>query len=146
MKTKALAIDEIWVTPQRLKFTCHGLGSCVGVFVADNRKQIFAAAHLAWQTSESRTIARLDAMLEKMKQLGSSLEGLRTKITGGGSQLNLDPNLGEKNSMTILNYMIRHRVYIAACDTGGTQARKACFSCDTGELQITYGNTQTIII
>lgn len=144
MTSKVLAIDETLVTPLPMEFLCHGLGPCVGVFIWDRQKKIFAGAHLAWQAKCCDTThPLLDNMLRQMQAAGCCLETLRAKITGGATLRYQSPSIGEMNSAAIWNYLIRHQVYIAAHDTGGKQPRKARFSCDSGWLQITYCNNQT---
>ena len=145
MTTYVLNIGEVKTFNSSVTFTCYGLGSCVGLFMQDRAKGIAGGAHILLPSDEAGPECKdkwynvrhaIDRILDEFKTLGSGLEGLRAKVTGGASVLGINFNTGSRNTQSVMDELIRRKIYIAALDVGGTLARTAHFISDTGVMMV----------
>lgn len=145
MRDHTLNIGEVKTFDHPVTLTCHGLGSCVGLFVQDRTKGITGGAHILlpdddaaveegklWY-SVSKAVNRI---LEQFQRKGSLLDTLRAKVAGGANILNSTFGVGQRNVESVVNELIRRRIYIAALDVGGQVSRTAKFDSDSGSLVV----------
>jgi chemotaxis protein CheD len=139
-----LNIGDVITSPRKARYSCFGLGSCIGLFLQDRLTGLSGGAHILLPENEKgpdgfkfyNVIAALDEILSQFKSQGSSLTALRAKITGGASVMGININTGSRNSESIIHQLKSRRIYIAAMDLGGDQSRTARFESHTGTLTV----------
>jgi chemotaxis protein CheD len=131
-------------------YSCLGLGTCVGVFLQDRSRGISGGAHIMLPDDESNVFsyfkygsvsAALGEMLQQFKVLGSNLNTLRAKVTGGACMYTDSLSTGQRNVAAVTLYLKSNGIYIAAMDVGGTYNRAARFECSTGTLHVSIPQT-----
>jgi chemotaxis protein CheD len=142
---RVLSINDLNVSDHPVVYTCYGLGSCIGLFITDRSRAVSGGAHIALAgTSDTgeypNACEMIDQLLNGMREQGGDLSCLRAKVTGGAHVYDCSPDIGAFNTEIVLNYLVSHKIFIAATDVGGRFARTARFNCKTGELDITTSN------
>lgn len=142
-----LNIGDVIASSRNVSYTCFGLGSCIGLFLHDRTTSFSGAAHIflpervtvesQWNKFYDVTSA-LDALLGQFAAMGSDLQAVRAKVTGGASITGRGMDTGLQNGKAVLSELINRRIYIAAADIGGTSARTARFNSTTAELHVHF--------
>jgi chemotaxis protein CheD len=151
MRTRILNINEIDITMKPVVYTCYGLGSCIGLFITDRLKGFSGGAHIPLPASLPDG-EFLDAphmikeLLDSFAGLGSNLNMLHAKVTGGANVYSGSCNIGEQNSRAVLQQLTLHKIYIAGTDLGGKLSRTARFNSITRELHISTSDLQKYCI
>ena len=151
MKNRILNINEMDVAHDDRVYTCYGLGSCIGLFVADRIKGLSGGAHIALPDSLASgdflgALYIIEELLSAFEAQGSDLNNLRAKVTGGASVVENSFNIGEQNSKVVLQQLAHKKIFIAATDVGGKVSRTARFNTVTGMLQISTSELKTYCI
>ncbi len=151
MRSKVLSINEVDVTAKPVVYTCYGLGSCIGLFLTDRLRGISGGAHIPLPDSNKESewlgvSGMIDIMLENLKSMGSNLNCLRAKMTGGAHVLETMTNIGDQNVQSVLQQLMNRKIYLAAKDVGGKVSRTARFNSVTGELKISTSECKTYSI
>ncbi len=151
MKRIVLLINDFYTTQEAMEMVCHGLGSCVGLFLQDRYLNITSGAHIPVTISYEHTGYKsaeeiLMNMFNQLSEKGSSLKNLRAKIVGGASIFKSSYKIGEENVNVIRELLINKKVFIAAQDTGGNIARTAYFNSATGDCRVQKAAQQIYII
>ncbi len=151
MRSKVLNINEVDVTGKPVIYTCYGLGSCIGLFLTDRLRGLSGGAHipLPVSTEESEwygVSGMIDILLENLKSMGSDLNCLRAKVTGGAQVFENMTNIGDQNVQSVLQQLVNRKIYLAAKDVGGKVSRTARFNSVTGELKISTSERKTYSI
>ncbi len=146
-----LAINDVDVSDHPVVYTCYGLGSCIGLFISDRSKAVSGGAHIALALPSPNSqypdaFDMIDQLLTGLKERGSDLSTLRAKIAGGARVYDSSPDIGACNVEMVMNYLVRHKIFLAATDVGGRCARTARFDSDTGKLGITTSDLTTYSI
>jgi chemotaxis protein CheD len=144
MREEVLLIGEVKVFDQPVVMKCHGLGTCVGLFVKDHMTGITGGAHIFLPDSNENNSmgdgipanACVERMLEQMKKKGASLGTLRAKVVGGSNPLLHFLNVGTRNAQEVIDALVRNKIYIAAMDVGGTVSRSVEFNTTSGQLTV----------
>jgi len=141
MRKRMLNINEIEVTNKPVIYTCYGLGSCIGLFVTDNVKGLSGAAHIAMpHTSEESEFMDATSLINELllgfSEMGSDLNSLRAKVTGGAQVYGNYSAIGPQNAEVVLKQLVDRKIFIAATDVGGNISRTARFNSNTGDLEI----------
>lgn len=128
-----------------------GLGSCVGVIIYDNQKEIAGLAHVmlpdsSLAKSESINIAKyadtaIEELIKKMKQIGGSITNLKAKIAGGAQMFQFASQndmmrIGPRNIEAVKKELQRLHIPIVAEDVGGNSGRTIEFNPSTRKLNI----------
>jgi len=143
----ALNIGEVVTSSGNVRYTCFGLGSCIGLFIQDRVTGLSAGAHIFLPDAEDADLisdgtkfysvsSAITHILNQLHLKGSSLNTLRAKITGGASVINANMEAGEKNIQSVLASLKSNGIYIAATDVGGRYCRTAQFESKTGLLTV----------
>lgn len=149
-----LNMGDVVTSPRQARYACFGLGSCIGVFIQDRSRGLTGAAHVLLPGKEQgpdnikfyNVITAVDEILSQFRLQGSCLTSLRAKITGGANVININSNMGARNTESIIGYLTKNIIYIAAVDVGGKQSRTAKFESATGDLMVKIsGEHQTKI-
>ncbi|MFZ7104618.1 MAG: chemotaxis protein CheD [Peptococcaceae bacterium] len=134
--------------PQKLVTT--GLGSCVGICLADSLIKICGLAHImlpdSAQARNNQNRAKyadtaITDMIAKMVSLGADEHRITAKIAGGAQMFNFAGTssimrIGERNVEAVKTKLSSHKIKIIAEDTGGNFGRTITFNPDNGELHI----------
>ena len=140
-----LNIGDVITSSRKAIYTCLGLGSCIGLFIQDRVAGLTAGAHIFLPGSETvssgcpKFYSVTSAVQEIRRQLslqGSTLEGLRAKITGGANVLNVSSGTGARNIESVLQELAVHRIYVATADVGGVHSRTARFESESGLMTV----------
>lgn len=143
---KVLTIDAIHVSSLPVRYTCYGLGSCIGLFITDREKSLSAGGHLAFPHSSNGSFTAaailIEEMLHNMQQMGSDLSRLRAKLAGGANMFQGTLDIGKQNAHAVMRFLTIHKIYLASSDLGGRSPRTVRFNSQTNELQISTSSTQ----
>jgi chemotaxis protein CheD len=129
-----------------------GLGSCVGVVIFDQWKEVAGLAHVMLPDSsmartETINVAKyadtaIEALMELVVQEGGRKGMLKAKMAGG-AQMFLFPSkstdmmrIGERNVEAVRQQLNRLRIPIVAEDVGGNSGRTIEFNPKTAVLSI----------
>jgi chemotaxis protein CheD len=151
MITRMLNIDEVDVYQEPVELVCFGLGSCIGLFVTDRVNQLSGGAHVSLPTGEiSAEMKRADELvhelLNRFQAMGSNLNSLRAKLTGGASVLGQQNTMGTRNADAVIDLLTEKKIYVAAIDVGGHVARTARFNSRTLQLSISTSDNRKYFI
>jgi len=78
----------------------------------------------------------INNLLKSLKNMGSDLNYLRAKVTGGAQVYESSLGIGLQNTQVVLQQLLERKIYIAAMDVGGRVSRTARFNSVTNELHI----------
>ena len=150
-----LQMGDIKVSTQPATLICVGLGSCIGVFLYDRLNKIGGGAHIMLPAYTSSNVlctswcyadTGLEELLIQMNAAGANIEALRAKIVGGANPSNIHTlDVGKQNIEAVMDLLIKKRIYLAACDISGNQARKALFHTYSGSVLIINEQTNFTI-
>ncbi|MCM3386775.1 chemotaxis protein CheD [Ureibacillus chungkukjangi] len=128
-----------------------GLGSCVGVVLYDETKNIAGLVHIMLPDSSlarTETINEakfantgIKALIDKLKLAGSQPSRLKAKIAGGAQMFKFTSDkdsmrIGPRNVEAVKNELRKNNIPIIAEDTGGNSGRTIEFNPDTCLLNI----------
>jgi chemotaxis protein CheD len=151
MRTRVLQINDLHVSGEPTVYTCFGLGSCIGLFIADRISGLTGGVHIPLPESstmgEFLSAAQLiDMLLADFEQMGSRLGYLRAKMAGGAQVYESLIDLGRQNADAVSTYLVQRKIYLAATDIGGRMARTVRFNSLTEELHISTSEPKTYTI
>lgn len=140
---------DVATTTQRIRTS--GLGSCVGVVLYDEIKQIAGLVHVMLPDSSlSRgnqlTVAKfadtgVPALVQEMQKKGASTFRLKAKIAGGAQMFQFTSNqdsmrIGPRNVEAVKVQLKKLNIPLLAEDIGGNSGRTIEFNPQTSKLQI----------
>jgi chemotaxis protein CheD len=154
-----VGVGEYYVTHNPHTLACFGLGSCVGVALYDNKKQIGGLAHIMLPDSEAMSKkgnpgkyadTSIVAMVEKMEKMGSKRRDIRAKIAGGACMFTipgaknprnipgpcLGMQIGDRNIEAAIKVLKELSIPVVADDTGGSYGRTMRFNISDGTVTI----------
>lgn len=146
-----VGIAQMAVVKAPNKIRTSGLGSCVGVVLYDEKKNIAGLVHIMLPNSslgKTTTINEakfadtgIDTLIAKLKAEGVSPLRLKAKIAGGAQMFQFTVNkdvmrIGPRNVESVKNQLEKHRIPIVAEDTGGNSGRTIQFDPETNMLTI----------
>ncbi|MDY6795627.1 MAG: chemotaxis protein CheD [Actinomycetota bacterium] len=154
-----IGVAEYFVTHNPHVLASFGLGSCVGVALYDNRKNIGGMAHI--MLPDSTAIAKrggpgryadtaIVAMVEEMERLGSRRSDIKAKLAGGACMFHipgavnprnvpgpsLGMKIGERNIEAAKRMLKELRIPLVAEETGGSYGRTMRFDISDGSVTI----------
>lgn len=132
------------------KITTLGLGSCVGVVLYTDHKQIAGLVHILLPSSKeinnnSNKAKFADTgvalMIGMLKSEGLKPYSLMAKIAGGANMFNFSQdrgtgNIGDKNVVAVKEILRAYNIRIVAEDTGKNYGRTIVFDVETSGLLI----------
>lgn len=145
MKEYALNIGEVKIFDHPVTLICHGLGSCMGLFLHDRAKGISGGAHIFLPEDEKgpdgtnlwyNVSAAVSRIVEQFQCKGSLLTTVRAKIAGGANTLNTTFCTGQRNIESVIAQLEQRNIYIAGLDVGGKVSRTARFNSASGALLV----------
>lgn len=151
MDVVKVGIAQLDVATQKQTIRTSGLGSCVGVVIYDEVKQIAGLVHVMLPDSSlSRggqlTVAKfadtgIPALIDAMKLKGATAFKLKAKIAGGAQMFKFTSNqdsmrIGPRNIDAVKDQLRKLGIPIISEDTGGNSGRTIEFNPQTSKLQI----------
>lgn len=128
-----------------------GLGSCVGVVLYDQTREIAGMAHIMLPDSslsraEPLNMAKfantaIKELLNTLVKTGARPAGIKAKIAGGAQMFQFAGSsdmmrIGPRNVEAVLQELKELRIPVIAQDVGGNSGRTIEFDPKTGLLQI----------
>jgi chemotaxis protein CheD len=128
-----------------------GLGSCVGVVIYDQWKEIAGLAHVmlpdsSLSKSESINAAKyadtaVKELIQQVVKIGGRLSGLKAKIAGGAQMFQFAANndlmrIGPRNVEAVRQQLRNFKIDIVSEDVGGSSGRTIEFDPRTCILTI----------
>lgn len=138
-----------------------GLGSCVGIVIYDEKKQVAGLAHILLPDS---TMARqtpintykyadtaIPYLVERLLQMGAKHSRLQAKIAGGAEMFKSSSGsdllrIGPRNIEATLDGLEKLKIPVTGQDVGGNIGRTIEFNPSTSELNIRKVNREEIVI
>jgi len=154
-----VGVAEYFVTHNPHVLASFGLGSCVGVALYDEKKNIGGLAHIMLPDSTAMTKrgnpgryadTAIEAMVDEMERLGSNRRDIRARIAGGACMFTipgatnprnvpgpcLGMQIGDRNIEAAKEALKKLHIPIAAEDTGGDYGRTLRFNISDGSVTI----------
>ncbi|WP_042471955.1 chemotaxis protein CheD [Bacillus ndiopicus] len=128
-----------------------GLGSCVGVVIYDETKQIAGLIHVMLPDSslgkvDATNVAKfadtgIKALLDLLKAEGVQTFKLKAKIAGGAQMFQFTSDkssmrIGPRNVEAVKNELNKYKIPLISEDTGGNSGRTIEFNPATSKLNI----------
>lgn len=151
-----IADMNIVVSPQLIRTS--GLGSCVGVVIYDEAREIAGMAHVMLPDSSLAKSGRLndakyaDTAIKKLVNdlvnRGAQLSSLKAKIAGGAQMFQFSSTsdimrIGPRNVEAVKRELAASRIKVIAEDVGGNNGRTIEFNPKTAILSIRTVNKGT---
>ena len=131
-------------TPER--YNMLGLGTCLGIFLYDIKKNNYMIAHTllpkytAKRNRSSKplpgrfTDVALHSMVNKLVKKGSNKRDIKCKIVGGGKIFNDEFEIGKKNFESAKDVLHEENISLVGKDIGGTTSRSIMGFQSDGDL------------
>lgn len=127
----------------------YSLGSCIAVTMYDAALRLGGMLHFQLPSAKmdlekSRlkpymfADSGLEALTQRLRQLGAATRTLKVKIAGGAQVMN-DANffnIGKRNYAAIRQWLWKNGLFIDAEDIGGQQPRNMTLAIDSGIVTI----------
>ena len=133
-----------------------GLGSCIGLCLYDELKQIAGMVHilLPEQIPGQRNPFKfadtaVPALLKELEKIGAKQKNLFAKISGGARMFSGSDSLfdiGQRNAEAVKRVLKELRIPLQGEDVGGSRGRSIFFYVENGKLEIkTLGQDVKVI-
>jgi chemotaxis protein CheD len=144
-----IAQMDVAKAPNRIRTS--GLGSCVGVVLYDESKQVAGLIHVMLPDSQlgrsdSINVAKfadtgIPAMIDQLKQEGIQPFKLKAKIAGGAQMFQFTSSrdsmrIGPRNVEAVKLQLKKFSIPLIAEETGGSSGRTIEFDPQTAKLNI----------
>jgi chemotaxis protein CheD len=150
MESITVEIGTVVVTDEPTRLVMQGLGSCLGIFLYEDRKKIAAAAHVLLPSGPEKKMkerpgkyveSALRYMLEEIERRGGERRHVRAKMAGGAHMFRFDSReehmaIGEQNIHAAHEALAAHNIELAAHDTGGRQGRSLVVDTASGMIGV----------
>lgn len=138
-----------------------GLGSCVGVVVYDQMKEIAGLAHIMLPDSSLSKGSQLNLakyadtalheMVQRLQYEGARISSMKAKMAGGAQMFQFSTGkdlmrIGPRNVEAVRNKLTALRIQIVSEDVGGNNGRTIEFNPKTCMLNIRTVNKGSIDI
>ncbi|WP_163536818.1 chemotaxis protein CheD [Gracilibacillus sp. YIM 98692] len=126
-----------------------GLGSCVGIVLYDEDKELAGLAHIMLPDSKASKNNKnvfkyadtaIDWLLEELLSKGSRRDALKAKMAGGAHMFSFKSNelmkIGERNIKSVHSKLLDYQIPLLSEDVGGSKGRTIEFDIETSMLHI----------
>lgn len=131
------------------------LGSCVGLSIYDERRQLGGVAHILLPESQSPTATpgkfadtAVPELLRLLKEQGGDPKRFVAKIAGGANMLasKAETTIGDQNVIVIRNVLEKHGIPLVGECCGGIKGRKMTLYTADGRvtIEVVGGESTTI--
>lgn len=148
-ETLSLNLGDTFVSQQFVIVTCHGLGSCVALFLYDINSTNSAGAHImlpgqfdgALLMPNCYAATAIETLLMSLEMRGTSRANIRAAVIGGANVANITGlDVGKENVSSVMSELRKHNIGIAQMNIGERNARTARFCSRTRRVQVTTLN------
>jgi chemotaxis protein CheD len=152
MIQRMLNIGEVHVTSENTGYVCYGLGSCIALFLTDNRHTVSGGAHIALpKSSELFGSKGAEAMINELiyvfKSYGYQPAYLTAKIAGGSKvTVGKTFHVGDQNIQAVKEVLQKNGITIISSDVGGHEHRTVQYLSKTGDLIVSTLNKEKITL
>jgi chemotaxis protein CheD len=156
-----IGIAEMGIVKGSQMIRTSGLGSCVGVVIYDEERQIAGMVHVMLPDSSLAKDGQLNkakfadtAVKELVDQVvihGGRRTNLKAKIAGGSQMFQFNSanetmRIGPRNVEAVLQQLEKLQIRVLGSDVGGNKGRTIEFSPENSLLNIRIVNQGVIII
>ncbi|MDI9633123.1 MAG: chemotaxis protein CheD [Methanolinea sp.] len=135
----------------RTPMSAIGLGSCIGLVIHDQARDIGGLAHIMLPESQGRSDrpakyadTAVELLVREIKRQGSGTDSLVSKIVGGASMFQSfsgNLNIGDRNIEAVKVHLKRLNIKIVAEETGGVQGRTIVYyPAEKGKISVKTAN------
>jgi chemotaxis protein CheD len=161
-----VGVAEYAVAEGESTLVTSGLGSCVGVALADTDAGVAGLAHAMLPSAEERAAAAatdggadrpagkyvdtaVPGLLSEMVAHGADPAGVEARLAGGSAMFEFsaaDDGVGERNVAAAKATLAERGIPVVATDVGGDHGRSLTLDVATGSLSVrrAHGDTRTI--
>jgi chemotaxis protein CheD len=139
----------VFSTPDRTELRVLGLGSCIGLCIADPITKLACVAHIVLPEGRSPgggdpgkyADTAVPHVIRELAQKGAITSRLRAAIVGGAQLFSFDGanetlNVGERNIAAVKRLLASQHVKLVAQDVGGRSGRTVILNTKTGDLTV----------
>jgi chemotaxis protein CheD len=164
-----VGVAEYAVATGKATLATSGLGSCVGVAIADTDAGVAGLAHAMLPSGEGRVTGEaatdggdVDAdspgkyvdtaisdLVDAMVEHGADRSRIKARLAGGSAMFEFssaDGGVGKRNIVAAEAALAERDIPIVAADTGGDYGRSLTLDVETGSLSVrrAHGDTEVI--
>ncbi len=162
-----VGVAEYAVAEGESTLVTSGLGSCVGIALADADADVGGLAHAMLPAAEDRGTATatteggddrpagkyvdtaVPELVDAMADRGADPSRLEARLAGGSAMFDFssaDSGVGERNVAAAKAALDDHGIRVVATDVGGDYGRSLTLDVTTGSLSVrrAHGETRTI--
>ena len=125
----------------------YALGSCIGVCLYDEARQIAGMAHIVLSHHPSGEVRKkykyadigVVTLLEEMIHAGARRRYIVAKVVGGAEMfpsVNQQWQIGKQNIQTVFNILMQERIRVIAKDVGKNYGRTVTFYAFDGRVEV----------
>ncbi len=131
------------------------LGSCVGLVLYHEKRNVATLAHIVLPNSQNRdgppgkfADTAVPYMIEQMMPLGAGRAGLIAKMAGGANMFgtNGPMQIGDANFEAVTKILEELRIPIRGEHVGGSKGRRVTICSETGKLTIEIAGQDPIVL
>lgn len=161
MKITKVGIADMGIVRPPNTIRTSGLGSCVGVVVYDQMKEIAGMAHVMLPDSSLSKGSKinlakyadtaLQELVQRLQHEGARVSAMKAKMAGGAQMFQFSTGndlmrIGPRNVEAVRNQLTALRIDIVSEDVGGNNGRTIEFNPKTSMLNIRTVNKGSIDI
>jgi chemotaxis protein CheD len=149
-KVSDVQIGQVKTSRGKVILQSKAIGSCVAIAAYDTTKHIGALAHvmLPGRAPVKKAVKKtkyaadaIDAIVNRMSNLGSKIEDIETALVGGGNILDRkDDTICDANIESALKLLGEKGLKVRAQAVGGTVRRSVSLNVERGIVSYTEGN------
>ena len=151
MGSIVIGISDMNIAKGGNSIITYALGSCVGVALYDDTRQIAGLAHVLMPSSQDIHDTNINIMkyvdtaipelVKRMERAGSPLYSLVAKLAGGAQMFSMSGashqfNIGERNVAMAKDVLQKLRIKLVSQDVGANYGRTVEIFADTGIYRI----------
>jgi chemotaxis protein CheD len=140
----------IMVVDEPATMSILGLGSCLGIFLFEEKRKIGALAHAMLPRASGERMeecpgkyvrSAVAAMAARIEEAGGKREHIRARLAGGAHMFQFDSQkerstIGDKNVEAAIEILEELGIELAGRDTGGQQGRSIFADTATGRMEV----------
>ncbi len=116
------------------------LGSCIAACLWDRRARVGGMNHFMLPDGSGGRYGSyaMELLINELLKRGATRATLEAKVFGGGQVISgmTAMNVGERNTMFVLDYLETERIPVLSSDVRGTHPRKVCFLPASGKAMV----------
>ena len=144
-------IGQVKAAKGKVILKSSAIGSCIALVACDPLNKTAAIAHImlpGWAPANKSGNEKtkyaydaIDAMIDKMAQLGSATDNVKVAVLGGANVLQKDDDtICQANIESTLEYLSKKHLEVVATAIGGTIRRNVWLDTDSGIISYSEGD------